>query len=173
MSVIAPHVPVETARVRPRFTAEVPLPPESLAAHINEQLMSMEAPCKGTIYAQYGTIYLPEKEQHYWSPQLTLHLEATEGGTSVRGLYGPRASVWTFFIFLYAVLSLATIMVSVIGLSYYMLGKPAQILWLLPLFIGAFLALYLGAQSGQRIGRPQLQTLHHFIEECLAVEKPS
>jgi len=170
MSVITPHVTLESARVRPRFKIESPLSPDALAEHINEHLRSLDAPCKGTIYRQYGTIYLPEREQHYWSPQLTLHLEEQEGGTVLTGLYGPRASVWTLFIFLYAVLILATVIVSVVGLSYYILDKPAQILWLIPLFAGAFLSLYVGAKSGQRLGRSQLETLHQFIESCLNVE---
>jgi len=38
------------------------------------------------------------------------------------------------------------------------------------LFAGAFLSLYVGAKSGQRLGRSQLETLHQFIESCLNVE---
>ncbi len=169
MSVEEPHVPVESFRVRPRFEVQVSLTPEEVAEQINARLHTLASPCKGTIYTQFGTIYLPVKEQHYWSPQLTLQLEQQEDKTLVRGLYGPRSSVWTMFIFLYAILTLATVVVSVIGLSYYMLGRPAKILWLVPAFIVAFLALYLGAQSGQRLGRPQLEILHHFIEDCLKV----
>lgn len=163
----SPTLPVETYRVRPRFEIELKLPAESVAEQINAAVRSIDAPCKGTMYTQYGTLYLPEREQHYWSPQLTLHLEEHEGTTLVRGLYGPRSSVWTLFIFLYAVLSLATLMVAVIGSSYYMLGQPAQILWLLPVLLLCFLGLYLIAQAGQRLGRPQLLVLHEFIERCL------
>jgi hypothetical protein len=58
-------------------------------------------------------------------------------------------------------------MVAVIGSSYYMLGQPARILWLLPVLLLCFLGLYLIAQAGQRLGRPQLLVLHEFIERCL------
>lgn len=45
-------------------------------------------------------IKLPNKEQHFWSPQLHLELsEITEHKCSVHGFFGPNPTVWTMFMF--------------------------------------------------------------------------
>ena len=158
-------------RVRPRFQIETEYTITELAEKINLGLQRGNAPCKGRVNPTYATLYLPYEEQHYWSPRLTLTLEETEnGGSLLRGLYGPRPAVWTMFIFFYAIIGFAMMVIGIIGLSHLTLGDPAPILWLVPVLGVVFLSLYLVAYFGQKLGHDQMVILHQFMEESTGLE---
>lgn len=134
---------------------------------IDKRLKSGVCTCEGQVTKHFATIYPPQKEQHYWSPQLTITLEEDEGKTLVRGLYGPKPSVWTMFVFFYSFIGFVTLIVLMWGLSLRSLGQAAPILWLVPVLILLFFSLYLVAYLGQKFGQKQMGTLHRFLEDCL------
>lgn len=159
---------IQHPRIRPRFQVEISHSVEEIEAVIQSHLAQDTAPCLGRVQHGHGTITLPIEEQHYWSPQLSLSIEETDEGSLVRGVYGPRPSVWTMFVFFYALIGFAAMMVAIIGFSYYSLGKTeGKILWLLPVLVLGFLTLYLVSYFGQKLGREQISTLHHFIGDCI------
>jgi hypothetical protein len=154
-------------RVRPRIRFESELSSEEITNKIRTKLRDGVCPCKGQVTANFATIYPPPEEQHYWSPQLTITLEEQDETTLVRGLYGPRPAVWTMFVFFYSIIGFATVIVSMIGLSFWTLDMPAGILWFVPVLLLLFLSLYLVAYFGQRFGHKQLTRIHRFLEDCL------
>ena len=156
-------------RVRPRFKVETEYPVEEVVTRIKESLKKEGSPCKGQVHVSNTTLYLPQEEQHYWSPQLSLSFEETETGCMVRGLYGPRPVVWTMFVFFYSIIGVAILFISVMGYSYLSLGKSGTILWLVPILLFVFLSLYLVAHFGQKLGHNQMITLHRFMEECMEI----
>ncbi|MDZ7806956.1 MAG: hypothetical protein U5K71_07560 [Gracilimonas sp.] len=158
-------------RIRPRIYVETSLSPEEVNQRIRKQLKDECQVCSGESTKGYATICPPEEEQHFWSPQLTITLDNDdEDKTRVRGLYGPKASVWTMFVFFYAAIGFVIMIISMIGLSYWSLDKPATILWLVPVLLLVFLSLYLVAYFGQRLGHKQMTNLHRFLERCLDEE---
>jgi len=157
-------------RIRPRIKFESERSSNEIISVIRQKLKSGDCAFKGQVTANFATIYPPSEEQHYWSPQLTITLEQKGDKTLVRGLYGPRPSVWTMFVFFYSVIGFATIIVAMIGLSYRTLNQPSEILWGVPVFILLFFSLYLVAYFGQKFGHRQLTGIHRFLEECLEQE---
>ena len=151
--------------VRPRFKIETSQTEAEIAEKVKAALAKENAPCKGSIKHGYATLFIPEQQQHYWSPQLTLTLEKTEKGCILRGVYGPRPAVWTMFVFFYAVISFAIMVVTIIGLSRNSLDKSTTILWLVPILIMVVLSLYLVAFLGQKFGHNQMMILHRFVEK--------
>lgn len=163
--------PINFKRIRPRIYTETDLSPEEVNQRIRTQLREECTLCSGESTKGYATICPPEEEQHFWSPQLTITLDKDENDiTRVRGLYGPKPSVWTMFVFFYAAIGFAIMIISMIGLSYWSLGKPATLLWLVPALLLIFLSLYLVAYFGQRLGHKQMTNLHRFLERCLNKE---
>lgn len=163
--------PINFKRIRPRIYTETDLSPEEVDQRIRTQLREERTLCSGESTKGYATICPPEEEQHFWSPQLTITLDKDENDiTRVRGLYGPKPSVWTMFVFFYAAIGFAIMIISMIGLSYWSLGKPATLLWLVPALLLIFLSLYLVAYFGQRLGHKQMTNLHRFLERCLNKE---
>ncbi|WP_367391951.1 hypothetical protein [Lewinella sp. LCG006] len=153
-------------RVRPRFQVVTEDNFGQLEDKIDKALKEENAPCTGRVNPGYITLYLPAAVQHYWSPQLSITLDETEEGkTLIRGVYGPRPAVWTMFVFFYAILGFAILVISIIGMANLSLEKSGTVLWLVPLLVVAFLSLYLVAFFGQKAGHDQMVTLHQFLEE--------
>ena len=161
--VAASHLP--HYRVRPRFKVNVPLSIEELSGKIELALNQADATCIGKAKPGYITLYVPKKDQHYWSPQLNLTMEENENGCSLRGLYCPRPAVWTLFIFFYSAIGFATLIIAMVGLSRISLDKSGTILWLVPLLLLIIGSLWLVSYYGQKLGEDQMITLHHFLEE--------
>jgi cellulose synthase/poly-beta-1,6-N-acetylglucosamine synthase-like glycosyltransferase len=111
-----------------------------------------------------------KKDQHFWSPQLTVTVEDVEGETEIRGLYGPKPSVWTMFIFFYCVVGFLAIISTMVGLSNLSLEKHAGVLWLTPIFMLLFLTIYLVSNFGKKLGKDQLIILHNFFEKALNIK---
>ena len=152
-------------RIRPRFKEQLTLTKDSFKHKINESLENT-SDCVGLISESYCVLKIPTDERHYWSPQLTITIEEEEeeDHITVRGLYGPKPSVWAVFFMSYAALGVLALFVGVFGLSQIMLEKPAPILWLIPAFGLIAAILYLVAQGGQKIGAEQMFRIHHFYE---------
>ena len=128
--------------------------------------------CVGLATTGFAKIRIPLSERHYWSPQLTVMMEdlEEEEGTLIRGLYGPAPAVWTMFVFFYALIGFAIVVISVIGFSRLSLDMSAKILWLVPVLFVILLWLYLVSFFGQKIGHDQMETLHAFLEKSLGLE---
>ncbi|MFT5169113.1 MAG: hypothetical protein ACI8P3_004361 [Saprospiraceae bacterium] len=157
-------------RVRPRFQIDTSCPLEELVEKIQNGLEKENAACNGRVNSMFGTLFIPQEDQHYWSPQLSLSFEKTETGTLMRGFYAPRPAVWTMFVFFYAIIGIAIIFILIFGMSYRSLGDSGAILWLIPVLVIIFLSLYAVAYTGQKMGHIQLVTLHRFLEECVGFE---
>ena len=151
--------------IRPRFKVDVPYSARELEDKILDGLKRIDAPCKGRVIEGHALLYLPEEDQHYWSPQLTLSFEEGDGYHFLRGLYGPRPAVWTMFIFFYALVGFAAVVVGMVGLTYLSLDKSASILWLVPILLLLFLTIYLVANYGKKMGHKQMVILHDFLKD--------
>lgn len=152
-------------RIRPRFKEELPLSIEEYCKVLREQLDATEE-FTGLVANNYAVIKIPQVERHYWSPQLALTIEKYDEKNAVfiRGLYGPKPSVWAVFFMAYAAIGVIALFIGVYGLSQIMLEKPAPILWAIPVLGVMALVIYLVAQAGQKIGAEQMFRIHHFYE---------
>tara|TARA_R110002049_G_scaffold306637_2_gene505496 strand:- start:2526 stop:3038 length:513 start_codon:yes stop_codon:yes gene_type:complete len=159
-----------TIQIRPRFKLLSDLSIEEIQGKINDHLVKANTTCFGKINHGFGTIQLPKSEQHYWSPQLVISLEKTEGGTEIRGLYGPKPSIWTMFVFFYATIAFGFIITLIIGLTNISMEKESLIIWFAPALLLLFFSLYLISYLGQKKGTPQLVILEKFIEGALGMK---
>ncbi|MEO1023472.1 MAG: hypothetical protein AAFW89_13085 [Bacteroidota bacterium] len=159
--------PITFHRIRPRIRFHKEWSCSTITASIQQHLDDPESPCRGTVIPHFATIYPPKEDQHFWSPQLTITLKEERDGTLIRGLYGPKPSIWTMYVFFYSLIGFISMIVAMIGFSLYSLGNPAPILWLLPILILVFLSLYITAYFGQKLGHKQIIILHRFFEQCL------
>ena len=154
--------------IRPRFQLNSKYALDVIVQKIKAAAEQDEAPCKVRVVHDHITIYIPPEEQHYWSPQLSLSIEEEDDGSSlIRGLYGPRPTVWTMFVFFYSSIAFALLFVVIFGLSYISLGKNPAILWLVPVLLIIFLSLYRVSYQGQKMGRDEMKRMHKFLESCI------
>lgn len=163
----ADPIPVQAFQVRPRFTLDSLLSPEEFRNRLSDGLAREDARCVGKVKRDFASFAPLPEIIHYWSPHLSISYEAnTDGSTNIRGLYGPSPHVWTMFVFFYAIIGFATVIITVIGLANMSIDNSGMILWLLPVLILAFMSLYIVSYTGQRKGHDQVEDLHRFIERC-------
>jgi hypothetical protein len=151
-------------RLRPRFKHRISGNQESLEHLIKEALEDHESFTSQHLPGHL-VLKLRAGKRHNWSPQLQLSFEQDGEHIIIRGLYGPNPTLWAIFFFGYLSLSILSLFVMVWGFSVWSLGKPATILYALPVFLVMAFLLYVGAQAGQKLGAQQMFDLHHFYEE--------
>ncbi|MEM6362056.1 MAG: hypothetical protein AAF731_18355 [Bacteroidota bacterium] len=158
---------MSSLNIRPRFKKVSNLSQKKLEYILKRALSEESAKCIGYVGSGYSAIKIPVKERHFWSPQLTISFEETEGQTNISGLYGPNPTVWAVFFFGYVTLVIIGLFILVIGFSRISLGMSSGILWVIPVLLTVAAVLYIIAQAGQKIGAEQMYTLHHFFEDLI------
>mgnify|MGYP006266877337 CR=1 FL=1 len=153
--------------IRPRFQQSIPLS-QTEVIRCFEQALEQASALEGSIIDHHIVLRMPIEKQHYWSPQLSLTLEEEgEGETLIRGLFGPRPSVWLLFVFLYSSIGAISLFIAITGFSQLSLGMPAPALWALPVAAVMALGLYLVAKAGERLGREEMHLLKNFMDTTL------
>lgn len=162
---------IQTLRSRPRFRRTVHHHPNDVLEKFRDRLSSSTL-VTGSVATHHVSVRITKSNEHFWSPQLGLEIEEDEAGSLIRGLYGPKPSIWTLFIFCYAVFGIGTLAMLFWGLSQWQIGQYPWALWFVP---GGFLTIggiYLLTQFGQKIGFQQLEILHIFFTETIdSIEK--
>lgn len=156
-------------RIRPRFKKVVELPSDQIKVMIHEHLKRSPEVCKGEIVDHHVILKIPKKDQHYWSPQLSLELENIENGTLIRGLFGPKPGVWTMFVFFYSAIGFLTLLGLLFGLSQMMLKMEAYGLWIVPVGLLLMAGLFIMSKVGQSMGRQQMHQLREFLAKAVGL----
>lgn len=160
-----------TIDIRPRFRQTFEAPPEQVMQQFQTLLDQAEAPVVGRVSKVIKQIILkvPQEERHYWSPQLALNLDEFGSGSEIRGLFGPRSSVWLMFIFFYAVLGIISLFIGITGGAQAALGQEAPVLWIIPICAVIALVLFFVAKAGERLGREQMYILYDAYQAALRI----
>ena len=87
--------------------------------------------------------------------------------TILRGHYGPSPTVWTLYVFIYAILGLLILIATVIGFANMSIGNSGMILIVVPFLFLAFLSFYFTSHYGQKKASHQIEELETFFNECL------
>lgn len=155
-------------RIRPRFNQTSSYSPEELVQKIRQKLQASKNGCYAeSLHKNFIVMKVKKEEQHFWSPQLTLSIEKLEEGCHIRGLYTPKPTIWSMFVFMYTGIGVCILFAGLYGLSRVSLNLEAPILWSVPALILLALFLYIIAQIGQKLGAQQMFDLHHFIEDAI------
>lgn len=159
--------------IRPRFQQEIPLSKDEALARLRAALKRPGTPIIGYVADHHVTLKIPYDKQHFWSPQLALEVETHESGQGalIRGLFGPRPSVWLMFVFMYSIIGVICLFVAITGFSQVSLGIPAPVLWVLPVGAGLAIFLYLSAKTGERLGKDEMQQLKRFLDEVVTARE--
>ncbi|MEM6326055.1 MAG: hypothetical protein AAF791_02960 [Bacteroidota bacterium] len=155
--------------MRPRFEYVAPCPPVAAPGRLQDALEQTDAPCRGRVFGSHAVLHVLHRDERVWSPFLSLDLAGHGDQTLVRGLFGPKPSIWSLFVASYAVWTFGAVFA--LGFAYvqWTLDQPMWAFWLLLVSgIGA-LATYAFARYGQRRGRGQMDLLRRFIDDALAV----
>ncbi len=155
-------------RIRPYFTQTVDLEIEALREQVARRINRDDARVEAKSFPGYLSLRIPEKDQHFWSPQLNLSLEPTEDGqTVINGIYGPNTNVWSMFLYSYLFVGSVGLFTGILGFVQWSLGNPAWGLWICSVMAAVAIALYILAQFGQKLAAWQTFLLHQEYEAAI------
>lgn len=154
-------------RNRPRFKLYTDLLPEEYENNLQHYLENHKDKFFGNINREVATIFVRTKDNDYWKPNLALRIEKEDEKTVIRGIFGPSSAVWTFFMFLYFLLTICWM----IFFTLYYVEKQINTNnypWSLScsFIVLALIGLtYAAARFGQYKGKEEMQQLRKFAEE--------
>ena len=152
--------------IRPRFTLKSNASVDNICSRYKVILMTKNQVLSGKVRHGYISVFPSSDHMHYWSPHLSVTLEQDEENpnqTVIRGLYGPTPAVWTMFVFIYAIIALATVIIFIIGFANMSIGESGRILWALPILIILLLSIYATSYYGQRKAHDQIEIIDDFF----------
>lgn len=112
---------------------------------------------------------VPETQQHFWSPWLTIEMTPRGDGAHLFARFSPHPSVWTAFAFGYLALGTLTVVALAVAASGLLVPGTdlAWSLWVAAGCVLAMVAMWWISQIGQRIARQQMTTLTVELDRAL------
>lgn len=155
---------------RPRFKIRTRLSKEQFNNKLRKQFQLQNKVLGGYIGEEYSVIRLRKDKEKYWAPQLQIRLEEDEDNPEIlwiRGIFGPKIAVWTFFMFLYILSGTVLILFGLIWFVQNRLNYESNIIYWSWVGFGVFSATYLAAHLGQLIAKDNLKVLRDFMEKVV------
>jgi len=151
--------------LRPRFKIEIDEPKDKILNRFKNNLQSENCLYCSKIVDEHIFLDVPEKESHFWSPQLHIEIEEDAGNKAIiKGLFGPKPQVWTLFMFVHFIIGIAFIIFAVMAYSRWSLKGsmtfPVIMTIVLPII---WIILYFLGQIGKETGHQQIEELHDFM----------
>ncbi len=156
---------LNTIRTRPRFVYESQLSKDDYLNLLDTYFKKKNKKIGGYITQQLSYFRIRQAKDSIWSPCLQLKVEEDpyDGVTYVRGLFGPKPSIWTLFSFIYfgsMALGSLSFLLYATSLSF----KPMPFL----LYIGFFFTFvviiaFMTSKIGQSKTKNQMRLLKTFI----------
>ena len=96
-------------------------------------------------------------------------METTENKTEIRGIFGPSAAVWTFFMFLYFGLSISFMVFITICLVTKQINSTDFPWAIYAAFSSLFFLIitYLATKIGQNKAKPEMIQLKNLVDEII------
>jgi len=154
-------------KLRPKCRIVSKLSPDEILEKLGDKLTSGTSNYEGQVVQEHAFIRIPEKNQHYWSPELHVWARKEEEETIVYGVIGPKPKIWTMFMFFYTGILTSAFFGGSYGIIQVMLGMEAPFLWSIPLGILGVALVYGAAQYGQYKGKEQMEDLKIFLESSV------
>ncbi len=167
------EIEIHAIRSRPRFKVVAKMAPEEFSRKMKTHLENHNKTLGGYVNSEISLVYVKQDQDKLWAPQLQIRIERHERKSHkifIRGLFGPRTSIWTFFMFSYILGGAILLTTGVYGWIELALGVGSFWVWTNVLGIILILGPYLSAKIGQRLARSHISVLRTFIETVLVEE---
>ena len=156
-------------RTRPRFKIFTDLEAETCAKQLKSQLKIENQIFQGNINKEVANIWVKTQQNEFWKPYLSLRIEKENHQTVIRGVFGPSAAVWTFFMFLYFIFSI-TFMVFITIWFVTKQIKSTDFPWAIHVAILSIILLlisFFATKIGQIKAKSEMEQLRDFAEKTI------
>jgi hypothetical protein len=119
------------------------------------------------MHGEYGELHLEKSLHRFWSPHLSFYVTDRAGQCIIRGLFAPRAEVWTTVWIIYLAMAFAAFYSFAMAGSQWALDEPTWWHWLGLAATLAIVAVYMIAHIGQQWSADQMRLLRERLDELL------
>ena len=160
--------PEKSIALRPKFEVES----KKTVAEILERAKTLKSELKSDyqikIIDEHLYFYFSKEKRKYYSPFLHLELEANEGKTTVKGLFGPEQLFWTLFMFLHFIVAGLFLVFSMMAYTHWSLNQSIVLDVVVMTFMVVFwILLYVIARINREKGVPQMHELEDLMYKVL------
>lgn len=155
--------------LRPRFTLDLEKNHEKVIQKFRTVLKEKESSHPSRFSNGHIIIDVPKIEEHFWSPQLNIEIvETAENKSILKGLFGPKAQVWTLFMFIHFVVGIAFLIFAVMLYVKWSLEETIVLPLIMVIFLPLlWLLLYFLGRIGKSTGHKQMNDLHSLMTSIL------
>ena len=160
---------LNSLRTRPRFKIYTDFDTEICAKKIKSLLALYKENLQGNINNEVANIWIKTEHNEFWKPYLSLRIEKENHQTVIRGVFGPSAAVWTFFMFLYFIFSI-TFMVFITIWFVTIQIKSTDFPWAIHVAILSIILLlisFFATKIGQIKAKSEMEQLRDFAEKTI------
>ena len=160
--------PEKSIALRPKFEVES----KKTVAEILERAKTLKSELKSDyqikIIDEHLYFYFSKEKRKYYSPFLHLELEANEGKTTVKGLFGPEQLLWTLFMFLHFIVAGLFLVFAMMAYTHWSLKQSVVLDVVVMTFMVVFwILLYVIARINREKGVPQMHELEDLMHKVL------
>ena len=160
--------PEKSIALRPRFEVES----NNSVAQILERAKTLKSELKSDyqikIIDEHLYFYFSKEKRKYYSPFLHLELEADEGKTIIKGLFGPEQLLWTLFMFLHFIIAGLFLVFAMMAYTHWSLKQSVVLDVVVMTFMVVFwILLYFIARINREKGVPQMHELEDLMYKVL------
>lgn len=160
--------PEKSIALRPKFEVES----KNSIAQILERAKTLKSELKSDyqikIIDEHLYFYFSKEKRKYYSPFLHLELEAEEGKTKVKGLFGPEQLLWTLFMFLHFIIAGLFLVFAMMAYTHWSLNQSVVLDVVVMTFMVVFwVLLYFIARMNREKGVPQMHELEDLMYKIL------
>ncbi len=160
--------PEKSIALRPRFEAESKKSVEQILERAKILKSELKSDYQIKIIDEHLYFYFSKEKRKYYSPFLHLELEADEGKTIIKGLFGPEQLLWTLFMFLHFIVAGLFLVFSMMAYTHWSLNQSIVLDVVVMTFMVVFwILLYVIARINREKGVPQMHELEDLMYKVL------
>ncbi|MDJ0644923.1 MAG: hypothetical protein QNJ57_02965 [Flavobacteriaceae bacterium] len=126
---------------------------------------------RGKIVGDHIVIDVTKDDEHLWSPQLQLELEESEEGLAIKGLFGPKPTLWSLFMFIHFGVALAFAVFATMLYTDISLGQDATFSMIMTIAMPiVWILFYLFGRWGKKKGHQQMVALYNVMNDILELK---
>ncbi|MEZ4471996.1 MAG: hypothetical protein R3F60_14615 [bacterium] len=160
---------MQRAHMRPRVELIVLAPPAEVLGRVRATL-ARGGPVRGQMGGSHLALNFEEAQRHFWSPWLDAHVREHPDGAIIYGRLMPHPSIWTFYMGMYAALTMGALIAGIFGLLQVATGTGWWGLLVPPAALLTGLGLYASAFMGQRLGADQMDQLRQYLDAAVTLD---
>ena len=160
---------LNSLRTRPRFKIYTDFDTEICAKKIKSLLALYKENLQGNINNEVANIWIKTEHNEFWKPYLSLRIEKENHQIVIRGVFGPSAAVWTFFMFLYFIFSITFMVFITIWIVTKQI-KSTDFPWAIHVAILSIILLlisFFATKIGQIKAKSEMEQLRDFAEKTI------